>query len=126
MGRLNENTHRHTKYLLTLFPTLASAALALKYGVGGLQLPAQVVPILILAILVVLTMVSVFSIVSVMSDLMSWLDYRSEEANLIKSMGGTFRSLPKFRNFWRWYETYLIFFIVFYLICCWSLYVIYL
>jgi hypothetical protein len=122
MGRLNENTHKNTKYLLTIYPALSGAIIALRYTSFGQSVPSGSGPVLAFGVLQLLTMVSAFGVVSVVSDLASWLDYRREEVALITSMGGDFRQAPKLQNFWRWYETYLVLFIFIYTGFTWSIY----
>jgi hypothetical protein len=60
-----------------------------------------------------------FIIVSILADLYSWLDYRKEEAALLKVASFEYREPPRLRNMWRWHETYAIIFIVVFLAACW-------
>lgn len=122
MGRLNENSHRHTKYFLAIFPALSSIALALKANPGAIVFGKEIAPIVSLGLMQVITMASIFGLVSVASDIASWIDYRREEVRLITSMGGTFRSDPKISKFWKWYETYLIVFLIMFPVFLWRFY----
>jgi hypothetical protein len=46
---------------------------------------------------------------SVLAGVYSWFDYRREEVNLLNEVVRPgFRMPPKARNFWRWYETYVV------------------
>ena len=120
LTRLSENTHRHTRYLLTVFPTVSSAIIALKFGEKGLDI--RMASKIAGVILVMFSVVSFFVIISVISDIASWFDYRNEEVKLINMMGGDFRKAPKIKNLWRWYETYLIGFVLFFVMIGWSIY----
>ena len=121
LTRLSENTHKHTRYLLTIFPAFASLIIALKFGERGLDV--KFISKIAGMFMIVFTMASGFVVVSVLADIASWIDYRKEEVALINRMGGNFRKPPKLRNFWRWYETYLITFIVTCLAAAWYIYV---
>jgi hypothetical protein len=51
---------------------------------------------------------------------LSWIDYRQEECELTNEVVRPgFRQPPRPRNFYRWYETYIIFFIVCSIIFMW-------
>jgi len=50
---------------------------------------------------------------SIVAGIFSWLDYRSEEVELLnKVIGVGFRRQPRKMNFWRWQETYTILFVL--------------
>jgi len=52
-------------------------------------------------------------IISIIGGVFSWLDYRKEEVELLNDIVKPgFRKMPTLRNFWRWYETYVILFII--------------
>ena len=45
--------------------------------------------------------------------LLSWVDYRNEECDVLDLVfGAGFRKLARLRNWYRWYEPYIIFFII--------------
>lgn len=114
LNALNENTHKY----LTLFQTLATAI------VGGgivifiswreLKIDAATARVGLQGVILLLIVLTLFVITSVIAGIFSWMDYRREEVRLFKDIGESdFRTLPKWRNFWRWHEFYvLIFFIV--------------
>jgi len=110
---LNENTHKY----LTLFQTLATAV------VGGgvlifiswrqVNIDAGTAKVGINGLLWLFIILGVFVVFSIISNVLSWYDYRHEEVKLLKKEVGTeFRKAPKWRNLYRWNETYLLIFII--------------
>jgi len=122
LARLSENSHKHTRYLLTIFPAFTSAIIVLKFGENKIGSSVNIASPIAIAFLVVFTLASLFVIVSILADTATWFDYRNEEVKLVRLMGGDFRKQPKLGNFWRWYETYLIAFITFFLVGAWCIY----
>jgi hypothetical protein len=52
----------------------------------------------------------------------SWLDYRNEECDIADEMiGPGYRKRPNPRNFFRWYETYVVAFILCSITIMWTL-----
>jgi hypothetical protein len=82
---------------------------------------AEVARASIYALLGLLILLAVFVIFSVLAGIFSWRDYRNEEVALLDDVVGSgFRSRPKLRNFWRWYETHVIVFVIIFVIAaCW-------
>jgi hypothetical protein len=113
LNTLNENIHKY----LTLFQALLTAVVGgivtvfvswknLKIEVGTAKLGIQ-------GLLGLLIILSSFVLVSIVSGVFSWFDYRKEEAKLLDdTIKPGFRRQPNIRNFWRWYETYMVIFIV--------------
>lgn len=123
LARLSENTHKHTRYLLAIFPAFASAVIALKFGDKGLESNTKLFfSHIAIGFLCVFTLASLFIVASVLADIASWIDYRKEEVALVNMMGGDFRKVPEIKNFWRWYETYLITFVAIFVTASWALY----
>jgi hypothetical protein len=110
---LNENTHKY----LALFQTLATAVIG-----GGVlifiswrqvNIDAGTAKVGINGLLWLFIILGVFVVFSIISNVLSWHDYRHEEVKLLKREVGTeFRKAPKWRNMYRWNETYLLIFIV--------------
>ncbi|WP_417835202.1 hypothetical protein [Thalassospira xiamenensis] len=61
-----------------------------------------------MVLLLVSVMVSVFGIGMVVSGMFSWFQYKKEEVNIEILSGDLQSELPKFWNFVRWYESYII------------------
>jgi hypothetical protein len=106
---LNDNVHKY----LTLFQTLATAIVAAGGAVfvawPKLEIKPEMARLTIEALLGLLIILAVFVILSVMAGVLSWLDYRREEARLLDEVVEKgFRSVPDVRNFLRWYETYVV------------------
>lgn len=110
---LNENTHKY----LTLFQTLATAVIG-----GGVlifiswkqvNIDAGMAKVGINGLLWLFMILGVFVVFSIISNVLSWYDYRHEEVKLLKKeVGAEFRKAPRWRNLYRWNETYLLIFII--------------
>lgn len=60
-----------------------------------------------------LVLLGIFVSLSLLAGMFTWFDYRREEVRLLdKMIGPGFRNPPKLRYFWRWYETYLLLFVI--------------
>ncbi len=110
---LNDNVHKY----LALFQTLATAIIG--GGVGlfvswkNIHITAEIVKASIQGLLGLLIILTLFVIISIIGGVFSWLDYRKEEVELLNDIVKPgFRKMPTLRNFWRWYETYVILFIM--------------
>lgn len=119
---VNENVYRFLTIFQTLVTAIVTAALALfvsyaKWGVAPSTARTGVTGLLILV-----TVIAGFTTVLVVVGVLSWLDYRREECELTaKYFEPGFRSPPRLRNFYRWYETYVIVFIIAVTITIWLL-----
>ena len=110
---LNDNSHKY----LTLFQTLAT------FIVGGgtylfvswrsFHISPEVARTSMQGLVGLLILMSLFIIVSLASGISSWFDYRKAELQMLdEEVGVGFRKAPRLRDWWRWYEMHMIFFIV--------------
>lgn len=114
---LNENTHKH----LTLFQTLATAIIAGGVGIflssKSDKVTAEIAKTGIKGLLSLLTILALFVCALIIIGIFSWVDYRKEEADFLRhEIGLGFREYPNLKNFWRWYETYYVVFILIFII----------
>ena len=114
---LNENTHKH----LALFQTLATALIAGGVGIFLSSKSANVTPEIARAgiegLLWLLTILALFVCALITVGIVSWVDYRKEEVDFLKDeVGSEFRKHPNLTNFWRWYETWYVVFILIFII----------
>jgi hypothetical protein len=59
------------------------------------------------------TVAACFTVLLVVVGVLSWIDYRREECELTaKYFEAEFRKPPRLRNFYRWYETYIVLFVI--------------
>lgn len=110
---LNGNLYRY----LTLFQVLASAiiggGITLFVGWRELNIDASAARAGIYGLLGLLVLVAAFIVLSLIIGILSWLDYRREEVELLdREVGKGRREKPRLRNFWRWYETYVVLFVI--------------
>lgn len=119
---VNENAHRFLAIYQTLATGLVGAALALFVGYHKWGLSPSTTRGGVIGLLILTTVVAAFTITLIVVGALSWLDYRNEECDLTEAIvGPEFRKRPNPRNFIRWYETYVLSFIVASLIVMWSL-----
>ncbi|ETW98365.1 MAG: hypothetical protein ETSY1_19050 [Candidatus Entotheonella factor] len=114
---LNENTHKH----LTLFQTLATALIAGGVGIflssKSDKVTAEIARTGIEGLLSLLTILALFVCALIIVGIFSWVDYRKEEVDFLRDeVGLGFREYPNLKNFWRWYETYYVAFILIFII----------
>ena len=71
------------------------------------------------------TGVSVFTSLLVVAGVSAWWDLRREECQLVQAnFAPDFREAPNLRNFYRWYETYALLFMVLATVGVWVLLVV--
>lgn len=110
---LNENLYRY----LTLFQALATAivggGVAVLVSWQNLKVSVEVARTGIRGLLGLLVILTLFLIINVIIGILSWFDYRQDEVKLLDEViGNQYRKAPKLRNFWRWYETYFVIFLI--------------
>lgn len=119
---VNENTHRFLAIYQTLATALVGAALALFVGYRKWEVAPDVARSGVIGLLVLTTMVAAFTATLVAVGAAAWLDYRNEECDITDEMVGPgFRKRPRPGNLLRWYETYVLLFIIFSVILMWIL-----
>jgi hypothetical protein len=117
---INENVYRFLAIYQTLATALVGAGLALFVGYQDWGLAPATARSGIVALMWLLTVVAGFTVLLVVVGVLSWIDYRQEECELTNEVVRPgFRQPPRPRNFYRWYETYIIFFIVCSIIFMW-------
>jgi hypothetical protein len=108
---VNENAHRFLAIYQTLATALVAAALALFVGYRKWELAAATARGGVIGLLTL-----------VVVGALAWLDYRNEECDITEEIVGPgFRKRPCPGNFLRWYETYVVFFMLVSVITMWVL-----
>lgn len=124
---VNENLHRFLAIYQTLATTLVTAVLALFVGYREWGVDAATARGGVVGLLVLTTVVAAFTATLIVVGALSWLDYRHEECDLTDEMvAPDFRKRPRTRNLLRWYETYVLAFIVVSVLLMWLLAVLFL
>jgi hypothetical protein len=122
INAINENVYRFLAIYQALMTTLAGAEVALFLGYRRWGLAESLTRKGLLALLALETAVAYFTVLMIVVGTLAWLDYRNEECDLSDRMVGVgFRSRPNRRNFLRWYETYIVLFIVLSVVLVWAL-----
>lgn len=119
---VNENAHRFLAIYQTLATTLVGAALALFVGYRKWGVAPDTARSGVIGLLVLTTMVAAFTATLIVVGALAWLDYRNEECDITDEMvGPSFRKRPRPGNLLRWYETYVLLFIIVSVILMWTL-----
>jgi len=117
----NENVYRFLGIYQTLATALVAGGLALFVGYRKWHIPASVARSGWVGLMALVTVIAVFTVLLIVIGILSWLDYRREECELTDAaVGPGFRKPPQLRNFLRWYETYIMLFIVGSVVFLWS------
>ncbi|MEU8084183.1 hypothetical protein AB0B57_11265 [Micromonospora sp. NPDC049101] len=108
----NENVHRFLGIYQTLATALIGAALAIFVRYTDWGITSETARASILALMWLVTVIAAFTVLVVIVGVLTWLDYRQEECQLLSEvLHPEFRAPPRLRNFYRWYETYIVAFI---------------
>lgn len=124
---VNENLHRFLAIYQALTTSLVGAVLALFVGYREWGLNAATARSGVIGLLTLTTVVAAFTATLIVVGALAWLDYRNEECDLTDEMvAPDFRKRPRTRNLLRWYETYVLVFIVVSVLVMWLLAVLFL
>ncbi|WP_031043417.1 hypothetical protein [Streptomyces sp. NRRL F-5650] len=119
---VNENAHRFLALYQTLATGLVTAALALFVGYRKWELAAATARGGVIGLLTLTTVVAAFTATLIVVGAVAWLDYRHEECDITDEfVGPGFRKRPRPGNYLRWYETYVVLFILVSVITMWVL-----
>ena len=110
---VNGNVYRFLAIYQGLSVSLASGGVLLAVGYRNWHISASVAKTGIVGVMWLLTVVASFSCLLIIVGVLNWFDYRREECELTDiSVHVGFRKSPRALNFFRWYETYILLFIV--------------
>ncbi|MFF4505507.1 hypothetical protein [Streptomyces sp. NPDC001401] len=124
---VNENAHRFLALYQTLATALVSAALLLFVGYRKWDLAPTTARGGVIGLLILVTVVAAFTSTLIVVGAMTWLDYRNEECDITDEVVGPgFRKRPRPGNFLRWYETYVLLFVLVSVIIMWLIAVLFL
>lgn len=108
----NENIYKFLTIYQALASTTVGAAVALFVGYKRWDLSPSIARTGVLGLIALETIIAIFTIMMILIGILTWLDYRTEECDLTDDIVGIgFRKRPNVRNFFRWYETYILAFI---------------
>jgi hypothetical protein len=110
---LNENLYRYLALFQTLATAIVGGGVAVLVSWQNLKVSAEVARVGIRGLLGLLIILTLFLIINVIIGVLSWFDYRQDEVKLLDEViGSQYRKLPKAGNWWRWYETYFVIFLI--------------
>jgi hypothetical protein len=116
----NENVYRFLSIYQALATGLVGGAVILFVSYRRWNISVDVARAGIIGLLVLVTLVAAFTTLLIFIGIRVWLDYRREECDLLdEAVRPGFRERPRVRNFYRWYETYVLVFILFTVLAMW-------
>jgi magnesium-transporting ATPase (P-type) len=119
---VNENVFRFLAIYQTLISALAAGQILLFINHQRWALTLSTTRIGLVGILVLETIVGVFASLMIIVGALNWFDYRSEECDISDVvLGRSFRKRPSLSNWYRWYETYIVIFIVLSVATLWTM-----
>ena len=117
---LNENVYRFLALYQTLATVLIGAGLTLFVGYKQWGLDPGTARSGVVALLWLVTLIAAFTTLLIVMGILNWLDYRHEECELAdETVYPGFRKPPRLGNLFRWYETYIVLFIVSSMVFMW-------
>lgn len=109
----NENTYKFLAIYQALATTTVGAALVLFVSYRGWGIDPATARTGVLGLVLLETVIAGFTALLIFIGILTWLDYRNEECELTdRVVHQGFRKAPRVRNFFRWYETYIVLFIL--------------
>ncbi len=109
----NDNVHKYLALFQTLITAIIGGGILIFVNWKNLNIRADIVRASIQGLIGLLIILASFVVISVIGGIFSWLDYRREEVKLLKDIGKPeIRKMPTLRNCWRWFETYVVLFII--------------
>ena len=118
---VNENLYRFLAIYQTLVVALVGGGLVLFVGYRKWGIPTSVARSGIYGLMWLITIIAAFAVLLIIIGILSWLDYRREECELIDAVVRPgFRKPPQPRHFLRWYETYVVLFIIASIVFLWA------
>jgi uncharacterized membrane protein YidH (DUF202 family) len=110
---INENVYRFLAVYQTLAVAIVGGGLALFVGYRKWQIASSVARTGIAGLMWLVTMVAAFTVLLIVMGVLNWWDYRVEECELTDAaVRPGFRRPPRLKNLFRWYETYIVLFII--------------
>ncbi|WP_229068992.1 hypothetical protein [Actinoplanes sp. DH11] len=117
---VNENVHRFLGLFQAIATGLLTVGIALFVGYKKWDLAPDIAATGIEAVMWLITLTAGFTLLLVVAGVFSWIDYRREECQLLeRHVRLNARSAPRLSNFWRWYETYVVLFILLAIVFLW-------
>lgn len=111
---LNENLHKYLTLFQSLVTILVGSGVYIFFSFQKKEIAAAHARVGLEGVKYLLLISAAFILLSMISGILAWRDYRKEESELLdKVVAKGFRKMPTFKNFWRWYETWMIVFIFF-------------
>lgn len=113
INAVNESAHRYLAVYQSLTTAVATAGVALFVGYGNLGITVKAAKSGLVALMLLESLIAGFSVLLILSGVLSWYDYRKEECALTdRYIHPGFRDKPRWANFFRWHETYIVLFMI--------------
>jgi hypothetical protein len=106
---VNESAYKFLGLFQTLTTAIVAGGLSLFVGYKKWGIPPPAARTGVVGLLVLETIVAAFTAALIVAGMASWMDYRREETELTDTyFKPGFRSSPRLRNMYRWYEPYML------------------
>lgn len=118
----NDNVYRFLAIYQTLATAVVGAGIALFVNYRNWHISAGTARLGLTAAMLIVTVIAAFTVLLILIGVWTWLDYRNEECDVAdKVVYPGFRSRPRIQNFFRWYESYIVLFIIATVLAMWIL-----
>lgn len=110
---LNKNIQLFLNQFQTISVSVIAGCILIYVNWKPLEIENEVAILGIRYLYSLLILVGFFILVRIVVSIVSWIDYRNEETELLNEiLGEEFRKKPQIKNFWRWDEFYSILIVV--------------
>ncbi len=114
---LNVSIHKYLTLYQKLVTAIIGGGVTILVSWQKLNISPEIAKAGMQALVGLLIILTLFVIVLILASAFSWFDYRNEEVKLLDdAIKPGFRHRPKIGNFWRWNETYIIVFLVLFMV----------
>ena len=115
---LNEYSHKYLTIYQSMITAIVGAGMAVFMSWKRLSISLIVARTTIRALECILILTGAFMFLVVFTTIASWWDYRKEETELLNEVvESNFRSPPSIKGIWRWFESWLLIFVVVTVLC---------
>lgn len=105
---LNERTFKIVAIYQAVVLAIAVGQFQVSSDTARTSLKPETAIVATWSLFAIFAFISVFSAVLIIGGIAAWLNYRRDEANIEIDVLGCSRPAPRFRDAFKWYETYIL------------------
>ena len=110
---LNENAEKNLRFFQVIVTAIFGGGISLLISWENINISPVITFFVVRGLEGLIILLSLFIAFSMIASIASWFDYRKEETELLnRYVESRFREKPTILNAFRWYESYVIIFIV--------------